>query len=142
MKTISFDLNFDFRHKICIEYVHGSILAHDKLVTLLYQARESLLNTMDLSESNIFDNVLLTTSIHVNYLGIAFLNNEINIKLSLNKKGKATLLWKYSVINNSQNDELIAEAESTSVCYSMEYKKIVRPEKLLSLIMHYTQQGV
>lgn len=102
-------------------------------MTLLYLAREAYLEQYGLSEANINGYVLLTANLNIDYLNMAHLGEEIHIELSVTQKNKLHVHWQY-VVHGCKNNSIIAKAESTSLCYSLQKSRVVRAANLFDAI--------
>lgn len=117
----NFPINFEFSTTlpICIEHInYGNHLAHDKLVSLLHEARVRYFLQRKKEERN-----LLLTHLEVNYIKEAFYGEHLNFKLAYSQQGPCSGIFFYKV---TRNEELIAKASTKIVFFDYTKRKIVR----------------
>lgn len=101
-------------------------LGHDKLVTLLHNARVLFLKKYELSEMNCFDTGLIMLNLKVDYLYQSFYGDVLQFDLYLENLEKAKIEFGYKVTNNKVN-KTIATATTVMGFFDYHKQKLIRP---------------
>lgn len=112
---------------------YGNHLAHDKLITILHDARVCFFKEYQLQEINIENQYsLLVTSLTVNYISQAYLGDIISVIIFCDDIKNASFELKYKVSNQ---DSVVALCSTTLVCYNQEKRRPDKiPKSLLSIL--------
>lgn len=104
---------------------YGNHLGHDKLVSLLHNARCAWLHEHKLSEIKLGQDGLgwVVANLNVNYLAEAFFADQLTLELGLIKLGNKSVTLGQKVTN--EHDELIATAEVSLVFYNYHQRQAV-----------------
>ncbi len=103
---------------------YGNHLAHDKLVTLMHEARLQFFSSIHQSEIDFYGVGLILKSLKVNYQKEAFYQDILKFQLSISSFRETAFNLSYQIKN--QNDKLIATAEVMLVGYDYQKKKVAR----------------
>lgn len=113
---------------------YGNHLAHDKLISILHDARVDFLNNHSLHEMNIGNNIaLMIVKLNINYIREAFLNDKLVISLFNGEIGGSSfdLIYKIENINNKE----IASCVTKMVCVNTTTRKPTRiPSEFINII--------
>lgn len=104
------------------EINYGGHLGHDSLLTLLHQARLEFLAHLGASEIHFFGAGLIMRQLQVDYLGEAFLNDELSIEIRLKACAKVRFTLDYQVFCKEQ---CIAKATTQMVAFDYQARKVV-----------------
>lgn len=113
---------------------YGNHLAHDRLITILHDARVSFLNKNHMSEIKIVDNIaLILVNLNINYTKEAFLGDKLIIRLFNGEIRNTSFDITYKVENIQKQD--IATCSTKMVCVHMMTRKIYKiPDNLLKAL--------
>lgn len=101
---------------------YGNHLAHDKLVTIVHDARVSFLTSVGLSEYNVGDNTaLLLKLLHADYTKQSYLGERLEISIYSGEVKKTSFELIYVVNNQSGR---IALFLTLMVCFDLTTQKI------------------
>ncbi len=89
----------------------GNHLCHSKFTNIIHNVRALFLKSFGLSESSCFGCGLIMLNLNVNYLSQCFFDDRLKIDLSIESVEKATVLFSYSVFNQTTN-KVAAEAKT------------------------------
>lgn len=108
-----------------IEHVnYGNHLAHDKLVTLMHEARLRFFDHLGQTEVDFYGISLILKSLTVNYRQEAFRGDELTFAMTIhNVRGSAFTLH-YDIGN--QAGDIIGDAEVTLVGFDYGNRRIAR----------------
>lgn len=95
---------------------YGGHLGHDNLVTLLHQARLNFLHHLGASELDCFGAGLIMRKLTVDYLGEAFLGDELEVIMSLSAIKPSRFTLEYAV-TRPQDGTTIATASTMMVAF-------------------------
>ena len=101
---------------------YGGHLGHDRLITLLHQARLDCLHALGAAEAECFGAGLIMRRLHCDYLGEAFLGDTLDIATTITALRPTGFTLHYRV---SRDDSAIAEAESEMIAYDYARHKIL-----------------
>lgn len=102
---------------------YGQHLAHDRLITLLHQARLDLFQQISAScnEMSFFGVGLIMRRLEIDYLGEAFLNDVLRIEMRLDAIKKARFDVLYQVFKAEQ---FIATARTQMVAFDYATRRV------------------
>ncbi|MFC0036228.1 acyl-CoA thioesterase [Cardiobacterium valvarum] len=101
---------------------YGGHLGHDRLITLLHQARIELLHALGATETDCFGAGLIMRHLTCDYRGEAFLNDTLDIAMRVDNLRNAAYTLQYSV---TSGDRPIAAAAAEMVAYDYQRHKII-----------------
>ena len=101
---------------------YGGHLGHDRLITLLHQARIELLHALGATETDCFGAGLIMRHLTCDYRGEAFLNDTLDIAMRVDNLRNAAFTLQYSV---TSGDRPIAAAAVEMVAYDYQRHKII-----------------
>lgn len=117
------------------EINYGQHLGHDRLITLLHQARLDFLHHLGGSELSLFGVGLIMRRLEVDYLGEAFLNDLLRIEITAFDLKQSAFALRYAVF---VADKRIATAQTQMVGFDYGSRKIQRlPEAFHHAIAPY-----
>lgn len=93
---------------------YGNHLGHDRLVSLLHQARVEALAAAGASELDFYGTALILARLEVNYRAQAFLHDVLQIAVWAEDVRRSRFALHYRVM---RADTLIAEASTLMVCF-------------------------
>lgn len=136
MRTkIVFPENVLFQTKLAVrinDINYGMHLAHDKVISLLHEARAQCLRYLKFSEVDIGGCGLIMSDLNVQYLSEAFYAEELCIKLACEEYRKKYLVFYYQI---TRDDELIALAKTGMMAFDYALRKTVSiPKSFLEKI--------
>ncbi|MDO5090532.1 MAG: thioesterase family protein [Cardiobacteriaceae bacterium] len=99
---------------------YGNHLGHDRLVSLLHQARVEALAAIDASELDFFGSALILARLEVDYRAQAFLHDALEIAVWLGELRASRFALHYRV---TRGDVLIAEAQTLMVCFDYQRQR-------------------
>lgn len=103
---------------------YGGHLSHDKLITLMHEARLRFFDRLGQSEIDFFGISLILKSITVNYRQESFRGDELTFILSINEVCGSAFGLHYHI--NNQHGETVAEADLVLVGFDYGSRKIAR----------------
>ena len=111
---------------------YGGHLAHDRLISLMHQARLDFLAHLGGSEVKIGGVGLIMVSLSVDYKNEAFLNEKLDFSITAQEIKKASFILNYEI---KREDVLIAKAQTKLAGFDYQSHKIqaFNPEFLESL---------
>ncbi|WP_298644505.1 thioesterase family protein [uncultured Cardiobacterium sp.] len=101
---------------------YGGHLGHDRLITLLHQARLDLLHALGATETDCFGAGLIMRKLACDYRGEAFLDDVLDIAMRVDALRPTAFTLQYRV---SCGARVIAGAESEMVAYDYARHKII-----------------
>lgn len=101
---------------------YGGHLGHDRLITLLHQARIELLHALGATETDCFGAGLIMRHLTCDYRGEAFLNDILDIAMRVDNLRNAAFTLHYSVTYQGRP---IAAAAAEMVAYDYQRHKII-----------------
>ena len=111
---------------------YGNHLGHDRLITLMHEARIRFLQALGASEQYFFGAGLIMRSLNVKYLNEAFLGDELTFALRITKVEKVRFTLSYVI---SRGETPIAEALSEMVAFDYQQRKILAlPQPVLDAV--------
>lgn len=100
---------------------YGGHLGHDRLITLLHQARCDFLCSLGFTELDCGGAALIMRHLEVDYLAEAFLGDELSVSIwASDLKGTRFTLY-YRV---SKGDRTVATATTLMVCFDYQARKV------------------
>lgn len=102
---------------------YGGHLGHDRLITLLHQARCDFLDACNASERDCFGVALIMRRITVDYLAEAFLGDRLEIVMSVSEIRATGFLLAYQVVRGSTR---VASATSQMVAFDYLRRRVSR----------------
>lgn len=106
---------------------YGGHLAHDRLITLMHEARIQFLKHIGQSEVSFYGTGLIAKSLQVDYLKEAFWGEELTFQLSVINPSGAGFTVDYAIFNAKQQP--IAKASIVILCFDYEKRKVARLSK-------------
>jgi acyl-CoA thioester hydrolase len=112
---------------------YGNHLAHDKLITIIHDARVCFFKEYQLSEINLENTyTIVISSLTIDYLAQGFLGDIITVRIFINDIKKASFKMNYKVSNQNS---IIALCSTTLVCYNNLTRRSDKiPTALLSVL--------
>lgn len=112
---------------------YGNHLAHDKLISIIHDARVCFFKEHQLPEINLENTFTITVhSLTINYLSQAYLGDTLIIQMFIEEIKKVSFTIKYKI---SSKDKVVALCSTTLVCYNNNTHKPDKiPQSLLSII--------
>lgn len=102
---------------------YGGHLGHDRLITLLHQARCDFLAACNASERECFGVALIMRRMTVDYLAEAFFGDRLEIIMSVSEIRPTRFLLSYQVVRGSTT---VASATSQMVAFDYARRRVVR----------------
>lgn len=93
---------------------YGNHLGHDRLVSLLHQARIEALAAIGASELDFFGTALILARLEVQYRAQTFLHDVLKIAVWVGEAKRSRFSLHYKVM---REDTVIAEAMTLMVCF-------------------------
>ncbi len=110
---------------VTIEHInYGNHLAHDKLVTLMHEARLRFFEHLGQSEIDFYGVSLILKSLTVNYRQEAFRGDELAFFITISEVRNSSFTLHYAISNAS--GEAIADANVVLVGFDYGVRKIAR----------------
>lgn len=112
---------------------YGNHLAHDKLITIIHDARVCFFKEHQLSEINLDNSfTIVISSLTIDYLAQGFLGDLITVRIFINDIKKASFKMNYVVSNQNS---ILALCSTTLVCYNNLNRRSAKiPTALLSVL--------
>lgn len=108
-----------------IEHVnYGNHLAHDKLVTLMHEARLRFFDRLGQSEFDFYGISLILKSLTVNYRQEAFRGDALTFALTISEVRGSAFTLHYEIRN--QHNDTVATAEVVLVGFDYGNRRIAR----------------
>ncbi|SUO95398.1 acyl-CoA thioesterase [Suttonella ornithocola] len=102
---------------------YGGHLGHDRLITLLHQARIDFFNALGGNELDFFGIGLIMRRLQVDYLAEAFLGEVLTVEMEIVEVKPSRFSIAYRVLNS---EKLVATAQTLMVAFDYQLRK-VRP---------------
>ncbi|PID66030.1 MAG: thioesterase [Gammaproteobacteria bacterium] len=110
---------------IYIEHInYGHHLAHDKLITLMHEARLQFFDRLGQSEMDFYGISLIMKSLTVNYRQEAFRGDKLTFALTIREVRGSAFMLHYDIRN--QHNEAIADAQIVLVGYDYGKRRVAR----------------
>ncbi len=103
---------------------YGGHLGHDKLITLMHEARLQFFAALDQSELNFYGTGLILKSLQVNYQKEVFYPDNLQFDLSISHL--RTMAFTINYLIKNQHNEIIASAEIVLVAYDYRQRKVAK----------------
>lgn len=100
---------------------YGGHLGHDRLITLLHQARCDFLCALGFSELDCGGVALIMRYLAVDYLSEAFLGDALTFSVSVGEIKATRFRLHYRV---SKGERCVAEASTLMVCFDYQARKV------------------
>ena len=100
-------------------------LAHDKIVSLLHEARDQFLHSLSWNESNINGAGIILADLYVNYKAESFFPDQLKISIAVDTMRASSCKFIYR-ISNMLNNTIIADAYTGIVFFDYAKRKPVR----------------
>lgn len=100
---------------------YGGHLGHDRLITLLHQARCDFLQTLGLSEADCAGVALIMRRLEVDYLAEAFLGDVLTVAVWVTALRGTRFSLHYRV---SKGEQTVATANTLMVCFDYQARKV------------------
>jgi len=101
---------------------YGNHLGHDRLITLLHQARLDWLHALGAEENNCFGAGLIMRRLVCDYRAEAFLGDALDITMHADELRRTAFTLHYRVC---RGETLIAEASTEMVAFDYQARKII-----------------
>lgn len=130
---------FDFSIKIPVRITdinYGDHVGNDSIVSIIHEARMQFLQHYGYTELNIEGIGLIMSTLLVEFKNESFYKDIIEIKIGCTDITKVSfdLFYKLTVLRNNK-EIIIANAQTTMVCYNYELKKVCAiPEKFKNIL--------
>ncbi|MDO4775961.1 MAG: thioesterase family protein [Cardiobacteriaceae bacterium] len=103
---------------------YGNHLGHDRLISLLHQARVEALAAIGASELDFFGTALILARLETDYRAQAFLHDTLDIAVWLGEMRASRFVLHYRVSRrDSDRETLIAEAQTVMVCFDYQRQR-------------------
>lgn len=110
--------------KVRIDDVNfGGHLGHDRLITLLHQARVEMFASMGVSEIDCGGEHMVMRRIEIKYSHQSFLNDQLQVEISLDRN-RACVVLNYIVINLAVNKKAASATMQMSVISHVDQKPL------------------
>lgn len=120
---------------------YGNHLAHDRLVTLMHEARLQFFADLGESESHFYGVGLILKSLQVEYRKEAFYPDLLTFSIAVDEIRNSAFSLSYQVQN--EQAEKIAEANLVLVAYDYQKQKIARlPSRAKQSLEQYLRKNV
>ncbi len=131
---------FDITIKIPVRVTdinYGNHVGNDSVVSIIHEARVQFLKHYSYTELNIEGTGLIMSQLIIEFKNESFYKDIIEVKISCADISKASFQLFYKLFTNRNNKEvIIANAQTTMVCYNYENKKVVAiPEKFKTILL-------
>ncbi len=103
---------------------YGNHLGHDKLITLMHEARLQFFAELGQSELNFYGAGLILKSLKVNYQKEVFYPDNLQFDLSVSHL--RTMAFTINYLIKNQHNEIIANADIVLVAYDYQQRKAVK----------------
>lgn len=101
--------------KVRIDDVNfGGHLGHDRLITLLHQARVDMFKSLGVSEIDCAGEHMVMRRIEIKYSHQSFLDDELQVEITLDRN-RACVILNYEVVNLSVNKRAASAVMQMSV---------------------------
>jgi len=100
---------------------YGQHLAHDKLISMLHEARAQLFQHFNMSESDIEGLGIIMSDLAIKYQAEAFYPDSLTIEISLAEPTRCGFNMYYRITKN--DTKVIATAKTGLVFFNYQYKK-------------------
>lgn len=111
---------------------YGGHLGHDRLITLLHQARCDFLTTFNASETDCFGVGLIMRRITVDYLAEVFLGDSLKIIMCITGIKGTRFILNYRVLCK---DKVVATAETVMVAFDyVKHQVVALPSELITIL--------
>lgn len=99
---------------------YGNHLGHDRLISLLHQARIEALAAIGASELDFFGTALILVRLEVDYRAQAFLHDRLSIAVWPGEMRRSRFSLYYRV---QRGETLIAEAQTVMACFDYQAQR-------------------
>jgi acyl-CoA thioester hydrolase len=107
---------------------YGNHLGHDRLISILHDARTQLLTKMGFTELNIDGVGIIVSDLAVQYLNEAKLGDQLFISISIDEIKRKSFELYYRVLNKKNLE--IAKAKTGIVCFDYENNRSISIPKI------------
>lgn len=122
------DIHFSTTLTIDIAAVnYGGHLGHDRLISLMHEARLRFLKTIGQSEAHFYGVGLIAKSLQVDYLKEVFWGESLQFHLSVIEPSTAGFSLFYHILDS--DNQAVAKASITLLCFDYQKRKITRLAK-------------
>lgn len=128
-------IKFRYQTKIRIgDLNYGNHLAHDKLISIVHDARISFFLENNLSEVNYEDKFLfMIKSLSIDYINQSFLHENLKINIYVGEINKVSFELKYEIL---KDNSLVALCVTTLVCYNTLKRRLDQlPASFISVLL-------
>ncbi len=106
---------------------YGGHLAHDRLITLMHEARLRFLKSLGQSEVDFYGTGLISKSLQVDYHKEIFWGAQLNFAIRASVLRGAGFTLNYFITDEA--DDLVSEAAITFICFDYQKRKVSRLSK-------------
>ncbi len=125
---------FHFSHAMDVRIYdinHGQHLGHDRLISLLHEARNRFFQSLGYQELDIEGVGIVVADLQISYLGEAFAGDSVRVDLAVGDFGRKNLAMVYQVVE-AGSGRMIAKAKTGIVFFDYtERKAALIPEAFL-----------
>ena len=112
---------------------YGGHLGHDRMVSLLHEARVRFLMKHGYTELDVDGSGMLVTNLAINYRSEAFYGDHITINIGVGEITKTSVDLHYQALHD--NNKEVANAMTTITFFDYQARKVTKvPEKFLSAL--------
>lgn len=134
--TIDFPNNTLFKCSLPVRITdinYGQHLAHDKLISMLHEARAQFFENFDMSESNIDGLGIILSDLAICYQAESFYPEILTVEMALGEPSRCGCGMFYQV--NKEDGTRVATAKTGLVFFDYQIKKVAPiPESFLKLL--------
>jgi len=123
--VIEFPEKFVFSHTMEVRIYdinHGQHLGHDRLISLIHEARNCFFQSLGYHELDILGTGIVIADLEVSYLGEAFAGEEVTIDVAVANFGEKSMEMFYRVVT-TQEQKKIANAKTGIVFFDYSARK-------------------
>lgn len=106
---------------------YGGHLAHDRLITLMHEARLRFLKALGQSEVSFYGVGLIAKSLQVDYLKEVFWGEKLTLQMTVNNPSGAGFTLHYHIVDSEQ--QAVATADIVLLCFDYQKRKVARLAK-------------
>ncbi|PID44634.1 MAG: thioesterase [Proteobacteria bacterium] len=122
---IQFPERFVFSHTMDVRIYdvnHGQHLGHDRLISLIHEARNRFFQSLGYEELDIDGVGIVIADLEITYLGEAFAGERVRVDLAVANFGRKNMEMFYRVVN-AESEESIADAKTGVVFFDYATRK-------------------
>lgn len=134
--TINYPNHILFRCSLPVRITdinYGQHLAHDKLISMLHEARAQFFQNFNMSESNIDGLGIILSDLAICYQAESFYPETLTIEMAIGEPSRCGCDMFYRILNANNNN--VATAKTGLVFFNYQQKKVSPiPESFLTLL--------